>query len=172
MLLPHGPHRPLGARVVRHAADPEGQEMPQAQPSVTVARPVDEVFAFVADGERGPEWRTGIVDIRHVAGQGMGARYAQGVRGPMGRRIAADYEITAYEPGRRLEFQTIAGPVRPHGRFDFAATEGGTRLTFSLEAELRGLRRLLMGGMVRSTMSEGVQALERLKQVLEAKPRA
>lgn len=142
--------------------------MPQALHSVTIARPVDEVFAFVADGERGPKWRSGIVDIRRVAGQGMGARYVQGVRGPMGRRIAADYEITGYEPGRRLEFQTIAGPVRPHGRFDFAAAEGGTRLTFSLDAELSGLRRLLMGSMVQGTMDTGVLALEKLKQVLEA----
>jgi uncharacterized protein YndB with AHSA1/START domain len=146
--------------------------MPQAQHSVTVARPVDEVFAFVADGERGPEWRTGIVDIRRVAGQGMGARYVQGVRGPMGRRIAADYEITAHEPGRRLEFQTIAGPVRPRGRYDFAAVDGGTRLTFSLEAELSGLRRLLMGSMVQGTMNAEAQALEKLKQVLEAGPPA
>jgi uncharacterized protein YndB with AHSA1/START domain len=142
--------------------------MPQAQHSVTIARPVDEVFAFVADGERGPEWRTGIVDIRRIAGQGMGARYAQGVRGPMSRRIAADYEITAYEPGRRLEFQTIAGPVRPHGRYDFAAVDAGTRLTFSLEAELSGLRRLFMGSMVQGTMNAEVQALDKLKQVLEA----
>ena len=142
--------------------------MPQALHSVTIARPPDEVFAFVADGERGTEWRSGIVDIRRVAGQGLGARYAQGVRGPMGRRIAADYEITGYEPGRRLEFQTITGPVRPHGRFDFAAAEGGTRLTFSLDAELRGLRRLLMGSMVQGTMNTGVLALEKLKQVLEA----
>ena len=142
--------------------------MPQAQHGVTIARPPDEVFAFVADGERGPEWRSGIVDIRRVAGQGPGTRYAQGVQGPLRRRITADYEITVYEPGRCLELQTTAGPVRPHGRFDVAAVEGGARLTFSLDAELTGLHRHLKGGMVQRTMDAEVRALEKLKQVLEA----
>jgi hypothetical protein len=48
------------------------------------------------------------------------------------------------------------GPARPHGRHDFEAADGDTRLTFSLDAQLTGLRRLLMGGAVLRMMeSEG-----------------
>ena len=143
--------------------------MPQAQHSVTIARPVDAVFAYLADGEKCSQWRSGVLDIKRVSGDGgVGTRYAQGVKGPMGRRIAADYEVTVYEPNQRIEFQTIAGPARPHGRYDLAADDGGTRLTFSLDAELGGLRRLLMGSAVHRTMNVEVQAIERLKSVLEA----
>ena len=85
----------------------------------------------------------------------------------MGRRIAADYEITVFEQDKRLEFQTLAGPVRPHGRYDLEAADGGTRLTFSLDAELTGLRKLLMGSMVQKTMDAEVTALDDLKRVLE-----
>ena len=141
--------------------------MPNAKQSVTIGRPVDAVFAFVADGEKGPQWRSGHIDVKRISGEGVGTRYSQGVPGPMGRRIAADYEITAFEPNHRIEFQTIAGPVRPHGRYDFEAVEGGTRLTFSLDAELTGIRKLLMGGMVQRTMDAEVGALAKLKQVLE-----
>ena len=141
--------------------------MPAASNSVNVARPVDAVFAFVADGERCTQWRAGVLDIKRVSGEGVGTRYAQGVKGPMGRRVAADYEVTVFEPDRRLEFQTVAGPVRPHGRYDLEAVEGGTRLTFSLDVELSGLRKLLMASMVQKSMDAEVKALEELKRVLE-----
>ncbi len=142
--------------------------MPAAIRSVTIGRPIGDVFAFIADGEQCPRWRTGVLDIKRVSGEGVGTRYAQGVRGPMGRRIAADYEITAFEPARRIEFQTTAGPVRPHGRYDFEATDGGTRLTFALDATVGGVRKLLMGSMVQRTMDAEVAALDKVKQILEA----
>ena len=100
-------------------------------------------------------------------GAGLGAIYKQGVKGPGGRRIAADYEITAYEPNRRIAFRAIAGPVRPTGEFRLEPVDGGTRLTFSLDAELTGLKKLLMGGAVQRTVDAEVAATERLKQVLE-----
>jgi len=86
----------------------------------------------------------------------------------MGRRIAADYEITVFEPNQRLEFRTIEGPARPHGRYDFEAVDGETRLTFSLDAQLTGLRSLLMGGAVQKTMDAEVRTLDNLKRTLEA----
>lgn len=141
--------------------------MPDAKYSVTVRRPVETVFAFVADGEKCPQWRPGVIDIKRVSGDGVATRYAQGVQGPMGRRIAADYEVTVFEPNRRIEFQTIAGPARPHGRYDFEAVGGETRLTFSLDARLTGLRRLLMGRAVQRTMDAEVRTLDNLKRVLE-----
>lgn len=141
--------------------------MPQAQHSVTIRRPVEDVFAFVADGEKCPEWRPGVIDINRVSGDGVGTRYAQVVKGPMGRRIAADFEITVFEPNQRLEFRTVAGPVRPHGRYDFDPVDGDTRLTFSLDAQLTGLRSVLMGRAVQKTMHAEVLTLENLKRILE-----
>ena len=142
--------------------------MPEAQHSVTIQRPIDAVFDYVADGEKGPAWRPGVLDVQRLSGDGVGTTYSQGVKGPMGRRIAADYRITTFEPNRLLEFQAIAGPVRPHGRYLFEPVDGGTRLTFTLQAELLGLRKLLMGSMVMKTMESEVRSLDRLKGVLEA----
>ena len=144
--------------------------MPEARHQVTIDRPVREVFAFVADGLNGPKWRTGILDIAHVSGSGVGATYKQGVKGPGGRRIDADYRITVYEPDRHLAFEAIAGPVRPVGEFVLEAVLGGTNLTFSLTAELSGIKKLLMGGAVQKTMDAEVAATERLKDLLESMP--
>lgn len=142
--------------------------MPQASYSVVIGRPIDGVFSFIADGERCTEWRPGVLDIKRASGDGVGARYTQGAKGPMGRRVAADYEVTVFEPPRRLEFQAVTGPARPHGRYDLEPVDGGTRLTFSLDATLGGLQRLLMGSMVQRTMDSEVRTLDNVKRILEA----
>lgn len=142
--------------------------MPSATNTITINRPIADVFAYVADGLNAPTWRSGILDIAHASGDGLGAVYRQGVKGPGGRRIAADYEITAWEPPTRLAFKAIAGPVRPTGEYRLAEAGGGTTVTFSLDAQLGGLQKLLMGGAVQSTMNAEVANLARLKAVLEA----
>ena len=92
------------------------------------------------------------------------------VKGPGGRRIDADYRVTAYQPNSRLAFEAIAGPVRPTGEYVLEEVDGGTRLTFTLEAELGGIKKLLMGGAVQKTMNSEVEATERLKELLESMP--
>jgi uncharacterized protein YndB with AHSA1/START domain len=141
--------------------------MPHAQQTVTIQLPVETVFAYVVDGENCQAWRPGVIDITRVSGAGAGAIYRQGVRGPMGRRVDADYTITHTEPNRLIEFQTIAGPVRPRGRYTFESLGDATRLTFELDAELGGLRGLLLGSTVARTMNAEVRTLDRLKEVLE-----
>jgi hypothetical protein len=141
--------------------------MSSASNTVTTGRPIGEVFDFIADGANGPTWRSGILDIAHASGEGLGAVYRQGVKGPGGRRIDADYEITAWDPPRLLAFKAIAGPVRPTGEYRLAAADGGTTVTFSLDAQLGGIKQLLLGGAVQSTMDAEVANLARLKAILE-----
>lgn len=140
--------------------------MPEAKRTVEIHRPAAEVFAFLADGENNRRWRSGVLDIRHKSGQGAGAIYEQGVKGPFGRRVPADYEVTAYEPDRRLGFRAIVGPVRPEGSYELSPLNGGTRVTFGLHCAPHGLARL-MTPMVARTMRAEVGQLDRLRAVLE-----
>ena len=143
--------------------------MPSAQHTVIIDRPPEAVFAYVLDGEKCPEWRSHVLDIKRLSGDGsVGTTYAQGVGGPMGRRIAADYEVTVCEPNRLLEFRTITGPARPHGRFEVAPEGSGSRLTLSLDANMKGLAALFLSGMVQKTMDSEVRNIERIKEILEA----
>ena len=141
--------------------------MPSAQHSVWIRRPPGEVFAFVADGTNARRWRPGVLDVSHRSGEGLGAVYRQGVKGPGGRRIAADYEVTEFEPDKRLAFRAIAGPVRPHGEYLFTAAQEGTTVSLSLDASLTGWKRLLMSRAVQATMDAEVRNLDTLKSILE-----
>ena len=139
-----------------------------AKHSATISRPIGEVFAFVADGENARQWRPGVLDVSRQSGEGLGAIYGQGVKGPGGRRIAADYEVTAFEPDRRIAFRAIAGPVRPMGEYQFAPAGDGTTVTLALDATLTGWKSLLMGRAVQSTMLAEVRNLDTLKKILES----
>ena len=148
----------------------ETQQMPQASRTIAIETAPSEVFAFLANPENDRRWRSGVVEISKIAGDGVGSTYHQVVSGPGGRKINADIEITALEPGRLIAFRTTAGPVRPTGRYELSAEGTGTRLTFSLNADLGGIKKLLMGSMVQKTMNSEVEGVERLKSLLESHP--
>jgi uncharacterized protein YndB with AHSA1/START domain len=117
--------------------------------TVIVDRPISEVFAFLADGMNEPAWRPGVTDVSHVAETGteVGATFKQTMKGPGGRSIPGDYRITRYDQPTRLDFEVIAGPARPIGRFDLRETAGGSEVTFTLDVEPRGLM-VLMTSMI------------------------
>jgi carbon monoxide dehydrogenase subunit G len=141
--------------------------VPEAINTIEIARPVEEVFAFLADATNDRKWRSGVLDITRKSGDGVGAVYEQGVKGPFGRRVPADVEITALEPDRRIGFRAIAGPVRPEGSYELEPAGAGTRVTFSLRAAPSGLAKL-MTPMVSRTMQSEVAQLARLREVLES----
>jgi carbon monoxide dehydrogenase subunit G len=141
--------------------------MPSAENSIVINRPRSDVFAFVANHENDVKWRPGVLDITRASGEGQGAIYRQGLKGPLGRRIDGDFEVTAYQEGSLLAFRTLAGPVQPEGSYRFEDADSGTRVTFSLSANLRGPQKLL-APMVAQSMRNQVGALTTLKRVLES----
>ncbi|HLK43824.1 MAG TPA: SRPBCC family protein [Thermoleophilia bacterium] len=143
--------------------------MAHAERTVTIDRPVQQVFDYIADGTNNPHWRAGVLEIERTSTDvGVGATYRQVLQGPGGRRIAGDYRVTTFSPPNRLEFAVIAGPARPTGVFDL--TEEGparTKLTFSLDLRPTGIMRL-MSGMIAKQMRTEVAQIDRLKANLEA----
>ncbi|MEU9700616.1 SRPBCC family protein [Streptomyces sp. NPDC047981] len=88
----------------------------------------------------------------------------------LGRRLAYTYEITAYEPGRRLVMRTSEGPFpmettytwEPHG-----ARGDGTRMTLRNRGEPSGFAALAAPVMEASMRRAQNKDLARLKALLE-----
>ena len=142
--------------------------MPSAARTIVIGKSPGDVFAFFADPKNDQKWRPHVKEIAAEGPSGAGARIHQVVEGPMGRSIAADIEITTYEPPTRYAFQVVAGPARPRGEFRFIETATGTEVHFSLAAELGGIKRFLLSGPVQSSMDGEMQALDTAKRLLEA----
>jgi uncharacterized protein YndB with AHSA1/START domain len=101
--------------------------MPEGSNTITIARPVGDVLAFLADAENDTQWRGGVIEMTRTSGQGT--TYRQIIAGPGGRQIDADVEITEFVPDQRIAFRTTKGPVRPTGSYDLQARDGGTVVT-------------------------------------------
>ena len=141
--------------------------MPAAQRTLTIDRAQQEVFAFFSDPGNDPKWRPHVKEIAADGPPRVGSAIHQVVAGPAGRGIPADIEVTAYEPPSRYCFKVIAGPARPVGEFSFTPQGKGTLATFSLSAELRGLKKLLLGKAVQKSMDGEMAALDRAKALIE-----
>jgi uncharacterized protein YndB with AHSA1/START domain len=142
--------------------------MPHAQRTIVIARPPAEVYAFFADAENDKSWRPGVTLIRREGPLAVGTRYTQRIAGPGGRQVAADVEITELDPDTRVAFRGVAGPVRPDGDYSFAPAEGGTAVTFTLDAELTGVKKLLMAKPVQKSMDAEMANLDKAKALLES----
>jgi uncharacterized membrane protein len=143
-------------------------KMAHAEQTIVINRPVKEVFDFVLDGTRNTLWRPSVVDVQAVAGKpsGAGAVFKQGLKGPGGGRIDGDYQIIEVTPDAFIKFNVIAGPARPTGTYQFEAVGGGTKVTFVLDYQAKGLAKL-MEPMINRAMREEVGNLSNLKAYME-----
>ena len=57
---------------------------PRQRQTVQIGRHPEAVFAFLARGENDARWRPNVLDVARVSGEGVGARYKQGLKGPGG----------------------------------------------------------------------------------------
>ncbi len=142
--------------------------MPHAEASVTIARPVKAVYDFVLKGENNGLWRPSVLDVERVPGKPgvTGAVFKQGLKGFLGRRTAADYELLQCVPSKSIKFRVLAGPARPTGTYTFKATGGTTTVTFRLDLQTKGFS-MLMDPMISRSMQSEVAALANLKTYLE-----
>ncbi len=144
--------------------------MAHAAETVTVNRPIDEVFAFLVDGMNEPKWRPDVISIEPVAGTGpgVGQTYAQTMSGPGKRKIKGDYRITRFESPTRLDFETIAGPARPVGSFTLSEPSSGvTEVTFTIDLTPRGAM-VLMTGMINKQVAVEAANIHNLPKAMGA----
>jgi len=73
-----------------------------------INRPADEVFDFFADASNNPLWQNGMRSCTWTSEPliGVGSTYEQHARF-MGGNVRSTFEVTAYEPGRRIAIKSI-----------------------------------------------------------------
>lgn len=144
--------------------------MARMETSVTIRRPVEEVFDFVTNVANVMQWRSGIVELRQTSEgpMGVGATMLFVTR-VMGRQIKMTMEITEYEPNRKYSTKSISGPMPAQASYTFKSVNGGTRLTFVAEAQPSGFFKLVEPLVVRMQQRRYEAELGKLKELLEAR---
>jgi len=138
--------------------------------SVTVNRPVEEVWDFIGDFENTTRWSRGVLEARRTSEGPLGVGSTlQTVVKAFGRRRTADYLVTEYEPNHAFAFEVTSGPMTSRARFSVEPAGAGTRLTASGEAEARGLYRLLTPIIVPTLKRHSQDDLVNVKRILEVR---
>jgi uncharacterized protein YndB with AHSA1/START domain len=137
--------------------------------SLTIERPVEEVFAFVSDAANEPRWHTDVLAVSATsAGRvGVGSTF-RWVVDFMGRKDM-DVEVTQLDPGRREVLRARSGPMLPTITYLFEPANGATRFTRQVEVEPRGLMRLMEPMMRGMIGKRNRQFVGNLKRVLETR---
>jgi uncharacterized protein YndB with AHSA1/START domain len=139
--------------------------------SADIARPPEEVFAYVTDPRTMSEWQQGCV-AGHMDGPTtyVGSKCTT-VRNIGGRERESTSEITEYDPPHRWADRGIDGPVRAKVAVTVSPQESGSQLTIDLDFTGHGIGKLLVPLLVRRQAArEMPENMRRLKERLEAAP--
>lgn len=131
--------------------------------SVTIARPVEEVFAYVTDPANIPLWRSDVLEVRGASGSVPSGSTFEELVNFIGRK-SFTMRVIEYQPYSLEVIQAVSGPgVRPTQTFRFDAEGTGTRLDFSVDIRTYGLFRLMepmLPGMIRKTWARYLTGLK------------
>ena len=135
---------------------------------IEIARPIEEVFDFVADETNEPGYNTDMVRCEKVTPGpiGVGTRYEAEMKstGP----AAMTVEVTGYERPNRLESSAhIQGTLDIRGAMTFETTAGGTLMSWEWEVEPHGCMKLLGPFVTRMGSRNEQRIWTGLKSLLE-----
>ncbi|HWE60607.1 MAG TPA: SRPBCC family protein [Chloroflexota bacterium] len=143
--------------------------MARAQESITINRPIEAVYAYVADVHALPDWASNAVEVKDAPAGALteGATYTTIAR-LLGRRLEIHYRVTRCEPGRRLVQLATGGPVPHTVVYTFSSAGAVTRVTQVIEGEPGGFFTLAAPLVVAAASRQMATNLAQLKDRLEA----
>jgi uncharacterized protein YndB with AHSA1/START domain len=136
--------------------------------TVEIACPAADVFAYLTNVEKLPEWQRSAVKSRSDGPLAEGSRITERRR-LFGHEAETELEVTAYEPPERLTLRALDGPVRFTVDHRLDEEDGATRLHLVCEAKPGGMLRFAGPVVERRAREEFRRDFERLKEILEAR---
>jgi uncharacterized protein YndB with AHSA1/START domain len=147
---------------------------------VSIARPREAVFDYLADLRHYPEWQPAVKRAELVDGgtPKTGSRIRLLVAGP-GKDVEVDGEITELVRPERLGLRSLSGPAQLQAAVAFeraSDTPGGTLLRIHAELQPTGLLRFAEG-MIRDRIRQEMPNLlsdlrDRVEREVPAAPRS
>ena len=138
------------------------------QNTVTIRRPIEDVFVLLADFENIPRWNYAILQTKKISPGpvGVGTTYRQ-IRS-LPSRSEEGFQVTVFEPTSRLEIHGDIGPFTATLSYLFAPLGNGTRLTNSVDLQPTSGALRLLAPLAALRVKTAVAAnLRTLKQLLE-----
>ena len=139
--------------------------------TVSIERPVEEVFGFVVDLTNVPSIDPSVKTVQKTSQGpiGAGSTFRMRQKAPhLGKVREASVRYTTVKPPRKIELKARVGPNSPTARLTFKRVDGGTRVRFRGEANPGGPLRVLSPLSTRQGQHRWDKRLARLKRTLES----
>ena len=134
--------------------------------SVTIPRPPEEVFPWLLEADRVPQWTSNLERYEPEGAVGPGSTILQRLE-VSGQTFDVTMEVVRYEPPREAETRFSTNGVDITAVYSLAPDGTGTRLTQSLEAKARSLSARLIVPVVQPRLERKlIGDLERLRELL------
>jgi hypothetical protein len=138
------------------------------QNTITIRRPIEDVFVLLADFENIPRWNYAILQTKKICPGpvGVGTTYRQ-IRS-LPSRSEEGFQVTVFEPTSHLEIHGDIGPFTATLSYLLAPLGNGTRLTNSVDLQPTSRALRLLAPLAALRVKTAVAAnLRTLKQLLE-----
>src|SRR3954452_25210436 len=140
--------------------------------TAVVDRPIEEVFAFLADGENDPKFSPRVQEIHKVTDGpvGVGTRFASTVK-EAGMTTKGEFDLTDFGPPTTIRWaeRSKNAVTAAHGGYDLAPEGAATRVTIFNELEGHGpFGKLIVGFAVRSARKGADAMATAIKHAIEA----
>jgi len=135
--------------------------------TITINRPSDQVFAYLADLENLPHWNYAIEETRKVSAGpvAVGSRFHQ-VRSVPTRREES-LEVVELDPGRRLTVRGTLNTLPAELEYSLAPDGGATLLQNTVDLTVHGPLALVSPLALRQVKASVAANLTVLKTILE-----
>ena len=139
--------------------------------TVVIDRPIDQVFAFLADGENDPKFSSRVLEIAKTTDgpPGVGTIYASTVK-DAGMKTKREFELTEFEAPRKIRWAETSKNLvtAPEGGYDLSPAGDGTSVTFFNVLEGHGPGALIAGLALRSARKGADAFAQAIKVAVEA----
>jgi uncharacterized protein YndB with AHSA1/START domain len=139
--------------------------------TVVIDRPIEEVFAFLADGENDPKFSPRVLEIAKTTDgpPGVGTVYASTVK-DAGMKTTREFKLTEFEPPTRIRWAEVSKNLvtATEGGYDLVPEHSGTRVTIHNVLEGHGPGKLIAPLALRSARRGADDFASAIKAAVEA----
>jgi carbon monoxide dehydrogenase subunit G len=143
----------------------------QFEATVKIERPVEEVFAFLADGDNDPKFSPRVQQIKKTTDgpTAVGTVYVSTVK-DAGMKTNREFRITEFVPSSRIRWaeQSKNLVTAREGGYDFSSTsDGKTTLRLFNVLEGHGIGKLIAGFALSAARKDADAFANRIKKAIE-----
>ena len=140
--------------------------------SAVIDRPIDEVFAFLADGTNDPKFSPRVQEIRQTTDGpiAVGTIFESKVK-DAGMTTSRKFELTAFDAPTKISWSERSKNLVtvPDGGYDLEkVSDSQTKVTIHNSFEGHGFGKLIVGFATKAAVKDAPAFAERIKAAVEA----